>query len=57
MTKEEEKNLREKLDNEIPKGYYKLGAGNFIAYSGKQGKIEFEVALRREFEKRYLDND
>ncbi len=40
-----EKALREKLENELEEKMYQIGEGDFIAFTGKQGKIDFEVSL------------
>lgn len=42
-----EKELRERLDKEIPHGIYKIGAGRMTAWTGKAGRIEYEVALQK----------
>jgi len=42
--------LRTKLDKELPDGSYQIGDNNkTILYTGKRGKIDFEVALAKEF--------
>ena len=40
-----EKELRKKLDKEIPDGMYKIGMDPMVAIADKQGKIDFEVML------------
>jgi hypothetical protein len=52
--KQWEKELREKLKLKIKPGIYNVSAGNFIAYTGMQGKIDFEVELERTIRK-YLN--
>ena len=47
-----EKELREKLNKELPDGVYDIGHGNFVCYTGKQGKIELEVEVMKELKKR-----
>ena len=42
-----EKELREKLQKELPDGGYEIGAPPMIAWTGKGGKINFEVALHK----------
>ncbi len=44
-----EKELREKLNKELLEGSYQIGdpTSGFIAFTGKQGKINFEVELTR----------
>lgn len=39
--------LRAKLEKELPDGHYQIGSGKLQAWTGKSGKIEFEVALQR----------
>lgn len=50
-----EKDLREKLDKEIPHGFYELGGG----ITGKGGYIEFQVELyrlvRKDFDKKFKE--
>lgn len=38
-----EKELREKLEKELPEGAYEVKIGLGIMYTGKQGKIESEI--------------
>lgn len=40
--------LREKLEKELPDGYYECGTSPWIFGTGKGGKINFEVNLRKE---------
>jgi len=42
-----EKRLRERLENELEEKMYQIGEGDFIAFTGKQGKIDFEVSLEK----------
>lgn len=42
-----ERELRDKLEKELPEGSYQIGSGKMIAWTGKGGKINFEVALHR----------
>jgi len=42
-----EKELREKLQKELPEGAYEIGVLPMIAWTGKGGKINFEVALHK----------
>jgi hypothetical protein len=46
-----EKDLREKLEGEIPNGVYIIDGSGGKAMTGKMGLIEFEVAVQREFRK------
>jgi hypothetical protein len=46
-----EKELREKLQKKIKPGIYDVSAGKFVAYTGMQGKIDFEVELERAIRK------
>ncbi len=39
--------LRRKLEEELPEGMYNIGAGSFVAYTGKGGKINAEVEFHR----------
>ena len=39
--------LRAKLENELPNGCYVIEGGDMVFATGKCGKIEFEVALRK----------
>ena len=41
--------LRERLDKELEDKMYQIGEGEFVVFTGKQGKIEFEVSLERSF--------
>lgn len=50
MTEQEEKDLRERLENELEDGCYKIGGETIIAYTGKQGYINYEIALRKAVE-------
>ncbi len=42
-----EKELREKLEAELPDGMYRIGMPPMVAITGKQGKINFEVMLMK----------
>lgn len=44
----DEVKYREKLEKTIPNGAYQIGISPFIAYTGKGGKIDFEIALVKE---------
>lgn len=46
-----EVDLRTKLEAELEDGCYAIGGPGFWAYTGKGGKIDFEVELRRELRK------
>jgi hypothetical protein len=46
-----EKELREKLEKELPEGMYNLSAGNMVCFGGKGAQINFEVALKKEANK------
>jgi hypothetical protein len=41
--------LRDKLDKELENKMYEIREGEFVVFTGKQGKIEFEVSLERVF--------
>lgn len=41
--------LRERLNKELEDKMYQIGEGEFVVFTGKQGKIEFEVSLERSF--------
>lgn len=43
--------LRAKLQAELPDGGYDISAGDLRLFTGKGGKIEFEVELQREVRK------
>jgi hypothetical protein len=47
--------LRSKLNAELPDGSYNIGNSSFPCYTGKQGFIEFEVAIQKEVRKLYID--
>jgi hypothetical protein len=42
-----EKTLRNKLGSELKEGLHDISQGDFKAFTGKQGKIDFEVELER----------
>jgi len=42
-----EKDIRERLERELPDGPYNISSGDFRVFTGKVGKIEYEVALER----------
>lgn len=42
-----EKELREKLEKELPEGMYEIGGPGLVAWTGKGGKIDFEVLLQK----------
>jgi hypothetical protein len=46
-----EKDLRKKLELEVPQGCYKIGADNFICHTGKGGYIEYLVEIQRHIRK------
>ena len=50
MTKEEELDLRKKLDKEISEGFYSIEGGGMVVTTGKQGKINYEVEIRKGLE-------
>ena len=39
--------LRAQLDKELPDGSYIITTGGFSVHTGKQGEIEFRVAIHR----------
>ena len=41
--------LRDRLDKEVKDGMHQIKEGDFIAFTGKQGYIDFEVELERTF--------
>ena len=43
-----ERELRQKLQETLPEGNYDLSTENMTLITGKRGKIDFEVALRKE---------
>ena len=43
-----ERELRQKLQETLPEGSYDLSTENMTLITGKRGKIDFEVALRKE---------
>lgn len=51
-----EKDLRERLDKEIPNGMYDLSAPGMVCYGGKGAKINLEVAFRKAAAE-YVDSD
>jgi hypothetical protein len=51
VMEEWEKELREKLQKELPEGPYQIGVPPMMAYTGKGGRIEFEVALHKQMMK------
>jgi len=42
-----EKELRERLDKEVLDGPYQIGAGKWVAWTGKLGYINYLVELNR----------
>lgn len=42
-----EKELRDRLDSTLENKLYRVGEGDFIAFTGKQGYIEIEVEVER----------
>lgn len=54
-----EKELRERLDKEVPEGLQIIGDPNIgpVVWSGKQGQIEFLVCLEKELRKSIRDVD
>ena len=50
MTEQEEKDLREKLDKEIPNGAYNIGIEGMVCWTGKGGRIDFEIAMIKALE-------
>ena len=57
MTPEKEKELREKLEKEMPDGAYTFQYGNWFSMTGKQGAIDFQVELHKEAEKYLKDGN
>lgn len=51
-----EKELRERLEKEIPDGAYDISSPGFTCWTGRLGYIDFLVALEKEFNK-YRKND
>lgn len=45
-----EKELREKLDKELPNGSFIIHTGNWSMCVTKSGYIEFEIAMRKQAE-------
>ena len=43
--------LREKLNKEIPEGTAIIEVGGWTTYMGKQGRIEFDVAIMKEIKR------
>jgi len=43
--------LRIKMERELPNKLYRIGVKPFIAHTGKQGYIEFEIAMHKETRK------
>jgi hypothetical protein len=50
VTKEnfDETRYRAKLDKQLSNGGYQIGEGPYILWTGKGGKIDFEVAFMKE---------
>lgn len=44
----DEKRYREKLEKTLPNTGYQIGETPFVAWVGKRGKIDFEVAMVKE---------
>lgn len=42
-----EKEERERLDKEIPEGIYTIEGGKYLAYTGKNGYINYLIELKR----------
>ena len=42
-----EKELKDKLEKELPDGLYQIGASPYLITTGKSGHINFEIALRK----------
>lgn len=40
--------LRKELNTEIPDGLYNIGSGKMVAYTGKQGCINYLIELEKE---------
>jgi len=55
-----EKDLRERLNKEIPDGNYEIKEGKVYAITGKNGYIEFQVELykliKEDFDKKFKEN-
>ena len=48
--------LRKRLEEQIPHGSYNIGTGepgDMVCYTGKYGRIEFEVALQKLVREKY----
>ena len=39
--------LRDKLDKELESKLYEIREGEFVVFTGKQGKIDLEVGIER----------
>jgi len=46
-----EKELREKLQAEMPERLYTIGSGKLTAVTGKAGYIDYRVAMQQELRK------
>ncbi len=42
-----EKEMRERLDKELENKMYQIGEGEWVAFTGKQGFIDYEVGLEK----------
>lgn len=49
--------LRQELNAELPEGYYQIGYPGFIAGTGKQGYINYKVAIAKFIQTIKRDND
>lgn len=45
--------LRKKLNELLSDGLYDIGFENMVCHTGKQGKIDFEIILRKEINKMF----
>ena len=46
-SKKWEEEFRKKLNEELSEGIYDISAGNLVCFTGKQGKIDLEVELKK----------
>lgn len=44
-----EKDRRAELEKELSDGYYNISGGSFVVGTGKQGYIDFQILLEKEF--------
>lgn len=56
MTKEEEFKRRLELEKITPHGCYTFNYGGWFAMTGRDGAIDFQIAMEKEVEKLHNDN-